>query len=124
MDSHVRILGVLNILAGGIGALSGIIFFGLFAGPQAAQANGPILGYTITGEMLLMAVLSLPIIVVGAGLLKWRPWARSIGTVIAILEILIFPVGTVLGVYSLWVLMSEETDPLFSPRFIAANKRK
>jgi len=38
-------------------------------------------------------------------------------TRIAIVELLNFPLGTVLGVYALWVLLSPETDPLFSPRF-------
>jgi hypothetical protein len=67
--------------------------------------------------MTLLLILMVPTIALGVGLLNYRVWARSIGTVIAIIELLNFPLGTVLGVYALWVLMSPETDPLFSPRF-------
>ena len=117
MESHVRILGVLSILSGGIGGLSGIIFFYLSAGPAAAAAYGPIIGYTIVGLMWLMLILAIPSILLGIGLMHFKPWARSIGTVVAIIELLNVPVGTILGIYALWVLLSVETDPLFSPRF-------
>jgi hypothetical protein len=59
----------------------------------------------------------IPAIALGIGLLNLRPWALSIGTIIAILELLNFPIGTALGIYALWVLMSPEADPLFNPRF-------
>lgn len=107
----------MHILVGGFGGLASIIFFGLFAGAATAAAYGPLIGYTLTGWMALLLILMLPTIALGVGLLNYRPWARSIGTVIAIVELLNFPLGTVLGVYALWVLMSAETDPLFSPRF-------
>jgi hypothetical protein len=117
LESHVKVLGLLNILVGGFGGLAATIFFLLFAGPSAAAAYGPLVGFAVTGWMLLMLLLTVPAIVLGIGLLNLRPWARSIGTVIAILEILNFPLGTLIGIYALWVLLSPETDPLFSPRF-------
>jgi hypothetical protein len=117
LEAHVKLLGLMHILIGGFGGLASIIFFGLFAGPTTASAYGPLIGYTVTGWMVLLLVLALPTIALGMGLLKYRRWARSIGTVIAILELLNFPLGTVLGIYTLWVLLSPETDPLFSPRF-------
>ncbi len=107
----------MHILVGGFGGLASIIFFGLFAGAATAAAYGPLIGYTLTGWMALLLILMLPTIALGVGLLNYRPWARSIGTVIAIVELLNFPLGTALGVYALWVLLSPETDPLFSPRF-------
>ncbi len=117
MESHVKFLGLMHILVGGFGGLASIIFFGLFAGAATAAAYGPLIGYTLTGWMALLLILMLPTIALGVGLLNYRPWARSIGTVIAIVELLNFPLGTALGVYALWVLLSPETDPLFSPRF-------
>ena len=117
MEAHVKFLGLMHILVGGFGGLASIIFFGPFSGPTTAAAYGPLIGYTITGWMALLLILMLPTIALGVGLLNYRPWARSIGTVISIFELLNFPVGTMLGVYALWVLLSPETDPLFSPRF-------
>ena len=100
-----------------MGGLAAGLFFLLFPGPTAAAAYGPLIGFAITGWMWLLLILTLPAIVLGIGLLNFRPWSRSIGTVIAILEMLNFPLGTAIGVYGLWVLMSPEADPLFSPRF-------
>ncbi len=117
MESHVKFLALLNILVGGFGGLAATIFFLLFAGPTTVSSYGPLIGFVITGWMWLMLLLAVPAIVLGIGLLNFRPWTRSIGTVIAILEILNFPLGTAIGIYALWVLMSPETDPLFSPRF-------
>jgi hypothetical protein len=107
----------LYILAGGFGGLASLIFFLLLAGPSTAAAYGPISGYMVTGWMVLMLVLAIPSIVVGIGLMSFQRWARAMATIIAILELLNFPLGTALGIYALWVLLSAETDPLFSPRF-------
>ena len=117
MDSHVKTLGLACILVGGFGGLAAIIYFGLFAGPASSAAYGPVIGYLVTGWMLLMLILMIPCVALGVGLLNLRPWTRSIGTIIAILELLNFPIGTALGIYALWILMSPEADQLFTPRF-------
>ena len=46
---------------------------------------------------------------VGFSLLTRKPWGRMIGIVIAILSLLKFPVGTALGIYTLWVLAPAES---------------
>jgi hypothetical protein len=102
------------MLLGGVGGLAGIVFFVFFAGPTA---YGPVIDYIVTGWMLLMLILTIPCIALGIGLLNFRPWTRPLGTIIAILELLNFPIGTALGIYALWILMSPETDQLFTPRF-------
>ena len=117
METHVKILGLLYILAGGFGGLVSLIFFLLMSGPSNAAAYGPVSGYMVTGWMMLMLVIAVPTIVVGIGLLGFQRWARVSATIIAIFELLNFPLGTAMGVYALWVLMSAETDPLFNPRF-------
>lgn len=117
MEAHVKTLGLLYILGGSFGGLAALLFLALFPGPAWVAAYGPVVAYMITGWMWLMLVLGVPVIVVGAGLMKFRPWARSAGTVLAVLEMLNFPIGTALGLYALWVLISPDTDPLFSPRF-------
>ena len=43
----------------------------------------------------------------GYGLLQYRPWARIVAIVFAILGIMHFPLGTALGIYALWALLSE-----------------
>lgn len=114
MESHVKILAILCILMGGFGGLASLAFFGFFSSPTA---YGPVIGYVVTGWMLLMLILTIPCIALGIGLLNFRPWTRPLGTIIAILELLNLPIGTALGIYALWILMSPEADQLFTPRF-------
>ena len=119
MDAQVKNLGILFILAGGVGGLAAFFYFGFFAGPAATAAYGPAIEYIASGWILLSLILMIPCVVLGIGLLKLRPWTRSLGTIVAILELLNFPLGTALGVYALWVLLSPETDRLLTPRFRA-----
>jgi nicotinamide riboside transporter PnuC len=43
-------------------------------------------------------------IVLGVALLARKPWARILGIVVGILSLVKIPVGTALGIYTLWVL--------------------
>jgi hypothetical protein len=46
-------------------------------------------------------------------LLKFKSWARVLASILAILNLLAFPIGTALGIYTLWVMLTKETEPLF-----------
>jgi hypothetical protein len=127
METHVKVLGALNIAFGALGmvvALVLMLVFGVSAGavgvsgdPDAAFA-APIIGITGTVVVTFLVMLSLPGIIIGIGLLKLRPWARIAGIVVSIMSLIAFPFGTVLGAYGLWVLFSKDTERLFSPAAI------
>ena len=38
-----------------------------------------------------------------------KPWARALGLVVAFLALVRFPLGTALGVYTIWVLLPESS---------------
>jgi hypothetical protein len=63
---------------------------------------------------MLIAVSVLGIIG-GVGLLRLKSWARYLVLVLSILALLSIPIGTALGIYSIWVLVNDETVQLFSP---------
>ncbi len=125
MDTHVRVLGVLHIVLGGLGVLVGLGFLLLFGGaasivgmtamPQDEKAflAVPILGVIGGAICVLALVVSLPAIIAGIGLLKFRPWARILTLVLSAINLLNVPIGTAIGVYGLWVLLNNETEPLF-----------
>lgn len=123
MLTHVKVLGVLNIVLSALGILVGILLFAIFggiAGLIGATDHGdgrliamPILGVIGALIFLVVMVISIPGIIIGAGLLRLRPWARILGIVISALNVLNFPFGTAVGVYGLWVLLSNETIALF-----------
>jgi len=63
---------------------------------------------------LLMAALGLPGLLAGYGLLTRKPWARVLAIVVGILSLLNFPIGTAIGIYTLWVLtqpVATDTSP-------------
>jgi hypothetical protein len=116
MDTHVRILGRLNI---GFGILSVLFFvatvvtFGsLRSVYSAAQADFTIAA--VFASMLFHGLVGIPCIVLGFATMRYREWARSLLTVVSALNLLNPPVGTFIGAYSLWVLLTPETDPLFT----------
>jgi hypothetical protein len=123
MDTHVKVLGALQVAFGAIGMLFAVLLVFVFGGaagivgasgdPQAAIAV-PIIGLTGMALITFLVILSLPSVIVGIGLLKRRPWARIAGIVISIMSLVMVPFGTVVGVYGLWVLFSKETEPLFT----------
>lgn len=49
-------------------------------------------------------------IVLAWGLFERQPWARVLGLVLGFLALLRFPLGTALGIYTLWVLLPEESS--------------
>jgi len=54
------------------------------------------------------------IIAGGIGLLACKPWARVLTLVMAALGLLNIPIGTLKGVYIIWVLVQQETVSLFA----------
>ena len=124
METHLKVVGVLNIVFGALGLCSAAVLMLIFAGSAAAVASSgdadariaiPIIGLTGSALVGFLVVWSLPGVIVGIGLLKRRPWARIGGIVVAVLSLLAFPFGTVLGVYALWVLFSPDAERLFTP---------
>jgi hypothetical protein len=128
MQTHVKVLGILHIVFGCLGILFGIGMLALFGGiatmigmnadPDAAVAI-PILG-AVGGIIAVFALLlSVPGIIAGIGLLSFKPWARILGIVISILNLINFPLGTALGFYGIWVLFSRDGTALFERRPVA-----
>jgi hypothetical protein len=64
---------------------------------------------------LFVLALSVPGIVGGIGILKYKPWSRYLVMVLAALGLINIPIGTIVGVYTLWVLVQDETTKLFAP---------
>jgi hypothetical protein len=48
-------------------------------------------------------------ILVGISLLNRKPWGRTLAIVVSILALFRFPIGTALGIFTLWVLAPTES---------------
>lgn len=120
MAQHVKILGILHIVFGALGMLGAFVMLLIFGGLSAflnTQNGGdvpaPILGLIGVVAFVAILVLSVPGLVIGIGLVQFRPWARIGGIVLSCLDLLGFPFHTILGIYGLWVLLNRETEQMF-----------
>ena len=118
MEKHVTVLGILYIAFSALGLLLAIIIFtavvggGIISGDSEAMAITGIVGPAIA---LLFVLLSAPGLIGGIYLLKHRPWARILVLVLGFINLIEIPIGTALGIYTIWVLFKNEVVDLFTP---------
>ena len=117
MDQHVPILGWLYVVGHAIFLVIGAFVFLLLVGlAPVTRETEAIWVLTLVGTTvgLLMAALGLPGVIAGYGLLKRKPWARILAIVVGILNLINFPVGTAIGLYTLWVLTQPAATEYFA----------
>lgn len=119
MRTHVTVLGWLQVVLGILDLLMALAVFGLIAGAGLlAGLAGDVSVPIITGAVgtvvgFLVVLTGVPNLLAGFGLLAHKNWARILALILAVFNLLKFPWGTALAVYTFWVLLNEETKPLF-----------
>jgi hypothetical protein len=110
---HVTVVAALNIGLGALGVVLAIITFTFLAGlglllltddPDAM----PILTFIAVIAAGFLFIISVPDIIGGIGLVKRQSWARVLVLILSVLKLINFPLGTIVGIYSIWVLMQDE----------------
>ena len=100
--------GIYRLIHGFIAAfvLHQIAIAGSTSGDLPTFVAGMLAGFApyVAFGSVLMAALSL---VAGFGLLNRKPWARTLAIVLALLALIKLPVGTAVGIYTLWVMASN-----------------
>jgi hypothetical protein len=122
VEQNIRVLAILWLVVAGIDALGGIFMWvvgsAIFA--SMAQMNAPPgmpIGFmqAVFGALGFLILIKAAVdFVVGWGLLKRKPWARLVTIILSFFTVLSFPLGTALGVYSLWVLLPAQSEREFS----------
>jgi hypothetical protein len=121
MRRHIELLGVLYFVWGALFVLIGVAFLALAFGTAAivtsvATERRFAAGATaaaFAGLAALGLIWGLAHIWDAVAVRHCRHSGRAVGLVLAILDLILLPVGTALGIYSLWVLTQDETRPLF-----------
>ena len=112
MDTHVKVVGWLWIVWG-VGSILMVIIGlavinwpGLIPGARdSLLASFGALCFFLPGIVAYIAA--------GYGLLNYKSWARILAIILAILNLILFPIGTALGIYTLVIMFNEETKALF-----------
>lgn len=116
MERHINVVAALHIGLSILGLIIGVIVFavlnitGGFVEEMEAQK---ILAIVANVLVILITVLSIPGLIAGIGLFKRKEWARILALVISVLDLFNFPLGTAVGVYSIWALVQPEVVEQF-----------
>jgi hypothetical protein len=124
LERHVRLLGILAGLWGGLASLVGVSMLLLAAGALAEMMD-PLAAAVELAAGLTAAVFA----AVGVFALLWggahlwaavllqrrRPLGRVLSLALAVVNQLVLPFGTALGVYAMWVLLTNDGRRLFEP---------
>jgi len=126
MSAHADLVGLLFIIWGvlttlvglstlalGIGAVALIASAGRGAGGQVAAG---ITAAAFTTLAVIAIVWGIAHVVVGLPLRRRRHWSRVLALMLGSVDLLLLPYGTALGIYALWVLLSEQGKALFDAR--------
>lgn len=130
LQTHIPIVGILFIVSHAFYLLAALIVFGVMVivggmlsgigiasgDPEAARILPQISGgLVLLGTVIaaLLGMLSLPGIIAGVALLARKSWARILGIVVALLGLLHFPIGTLIGAYAIFVLFQDAAPSYF-----------
>ena len=117
VSDHIRLVGILWLALSACNAVAAVILYILsntlfvhlpeMSGQPSATAW---LRPFIAAISVIIAAKALAGFFAGWGLLQREPWARLVTIVLAFLALFNIPFGTALGIYTLWVLLPEQSD--------------
>jgi uncharacterized membrane protein len=127
MEKHVQLVGILNIVYRAFLLLASLIICCLTAwithfiqfqifqhgdAPFEVLNIVPLILLTVAAAMFIVSIFG---ILGGIGVLKRKEWGRIITLIASFVNLLHIPIGTALGVYTLWVLMNDQSVKIFNP---------
>jgi hypothetical protein len=116
---HVRLVGILWMAYSALHVVAGvaaIVVAQVLFGRVMHIPNGPPPEVTVWLRPLISLVGWLILakaaagFFAGWGLLQREGWARTVALVMGFIALLSVPVGTALGIYTLWVLLPSQSD--------------
>jgi hypothetical protein len=131
MEKHISLVAILNIVYRSMAIIGAIVLFCLAYGfsflmrfishfnhNEIQDIPAEVFGIV----QIVLAVIGILILIfavvgiIGAiGVLRKKEWGRITLLIVSFFSLLSIPLGTILGVYSIWVLLNDETIRLFNP---------
>ena len=118
VESHLHLLAILWYAISALNGLAGVLVVVLantlipHLRALGAPPEMPVEFFVVlcnTFGILILAKAAAGFIA-GWGLLRHEPWARVVTLVLAFLALLNFPLGTALGIYTLWALLPGQSQ--------------
>lgn len=118
--THQKILGAIIIaysamnLIGGVSAIAAINIINMFI-------DEPEIIHMVTFFTrligIVLVVISVPAFIAGVGLVREKDWSKNLAFVVGIIFLIFFPVGTIIGIYSIWLnsqTVIREKEPVYA----------
>ena len=133
MERHIRIISLIYIIYGFMLFVSGLfnVIAQDFFSAQLALLNQHAINYPATPLNLpnllniiyildtqLSLIISLPALFGGFGLFNHRSWGRMTLMTVSVFMLFNMPIGSLVGLYSLWILSKPETVLVVKPQTI------
>ena len=120
MKKHVTVVGAIQIGFGSLGILIAVGAYILLSklldfipNEDMPEFVVSFLSYLFKAFPIVLGGISLLGLIGGIGILSYKAWARIMVIIVAVIGCLNIPIGTLAGVYSIWVLMQDDTIKLF-----------
>ena len=122
MRTHLNILAILYLLTSIGEIIAGMALIGLAS--FGGMLTGDVFLFSLIAGLgsvfgFFLILIGLPGIFLAYGLWRMRSWARPLGFVLGILNLFNPPLGTLLGIYTLWVMLKDESRDLLDGRMVA-----
>ena len=112
MNTHIKAVGWLWIANGALSVLMALIGLTVINWPGVIPSARDSILVSI-GALCFFLPGVIAYVLAGYGLLKYKSWARILAIILAILNLILFPIGTALGIYTLVIMFNEEVKALF-----------
>lgn len=117
MRTHIKVVAIVNILFSAVGVLKalGVLVGGVFGSMMSGSLTGFIAG-GVTSALMAVVIGCFAVfgLIAGFGLLNHQQWARYVAIIVAIFGLFNFPFGTLFSIYTLWVMLNDETKRIFT----------
>jgi hypothetical protein len=124
MKKHVDLVGLLFMLWGGMTLVLSVSLFAtgvaaalIGSGGQTPESGGRLAAGIVAAALFSLAALGLIFgaghVWIGTRLRRFRDWARAFAVVLAVVDLVLVPLGTGLGIYALWSLLHPQSRTLF-----------
>src|SRR5690242_10530376 len=118
LDSHKKVLGILYMVSGTL-TIFGMLILNAFLSVifsfalqevelEERRAVEMILSFVQYVPAFVILFFSIPTLIAGIGLLTRKSWATLFALVMGCLKLFSFPIGTAIGIYSIWVYSEEQ----------------
>jgi len=125
MDTHKRVLGILYIVSGSLHILIMLFLSALFSillpfiFEHAKLDEQWILVYIVPFIQIIgvitILLFAIPSIIGGIALLHKKKWGLTLVLILGCFKLFSFPIGTALGVYTIWVYSENHKHHVSNP---------